>query len=291
MSDAWEAQIREVSEQGARRYSAWDEPIFKLLAGYPGSLLRGRMRADPQRDKVMTAWLKLAAEALGLGYVDRASGPYFLAPKGPVPESVTLMGRCLFQLAPEQLPAYPADRAIALLARTWNLCEGLAAQPLWVNRYVVSASAEAPALEKLDEFLATTLAPALAPARASTFAGNFTLATLDTRKVMDEFLPGDMHLAAPCVLCVHDRLAKDVHLGVFLAPGGAARFLGPQPCLGPGPEEKPPPVEALKDGVRVNGKDVVVQRLGMPHRTLAARSGYVVVSAVDSQRLWVLDTP
>ncbi|WP_164012289.1 hypothetical protein [Pyxidicoccus trucidator] len=291
MSDAWEALVQELATQGPRQHSDWDAELFHALVKGPATALRHALNAEPRRDKVMGAWLKLVAEAVGLGQLDRASAKHLLNRKGPVPESLTLVGRCLLQLAPAQLPAYPAERAVSLLARTWNLCEGLATQPLWLNRYVASAAAEAPALEKLDEFLATTLAPALAPARAATFTGPFTLAMLDTRKLTDEFLPGDMHLAAPSVLCVHDRRSEDVKVGIFLAPEGGARFLGLQPCLGSGPEEKAPALELGTNAVRVNGREAPLPLLGTPHRTLVASSGFVVASAVDSQRLWVLDTP
>ncbi|QSQ21885.1 hypothetical protein JY651_43185 [Pyxidicoccus parkwayensis] len=291
MSDTWEALVRELSTQGPRRHASWDASLFETLVHDAAATLRSSLHAEPRRDAVVGAWLKLAAEAVGLGHVDRASARYLLTGQGRIPETVTLTGRCLLQLAPAQLPAYPAEKAVALLTRTWNLCEGLAAQPVWMNRYVASAAAEAPALEKLDEFLVTTLAPALAPSRTSAFSGPFTLAMLDTRKLMDEFLPGDMHLAAPSVLCVHDRRAEDMKLGVFLAPEGKARFLGLMPCLGTGHEETPPRLEVRPGAVRVNKRVATLPFLSTPHQTLVATSGYVVASAADSQRLWVLDTP
>jgi hypothetical protein len=291
MSDTWDTVARELAARGPRRHADWDAELFETLASGPARALSDALHAEPRRDKVLAAWLTLAAEAVGLGYVDRASVHHLVTGQGPAPESLTLLGRCLVRLSLEQLPAYPADRAVALLARMWNLCEGLAAQPLWLNRYVASAAVEAPALEKLDAFLATTLEPALAPARVSTFSGPFTLGILDLREVADEFLPGEMHLAAPSVLCVHDRRAEDVRVGLFLAPGGEPRVLGLQPCLGPGPEETPPALELLQNAVRVNGREAALPLLGAPHRALAARSGFVVASAVDSQRLWVLETP
>ena len=291
MSDAWEALVRELATQGPRRHADWDADLFETLVHDAAAALRAALPAEPRRDAVAGAWLKLAAEAVGLGQVDRASARYFLTGRGKAPESVTLMGRCLLQLAPAQLPAYPADQAVALLARTWNLCEGLAAQPLWLNRYVAAAAVEPPALEKLEEFLVTTLAPALAPVRESTFSGPFTLAMLDTRKVMDDFLPGNMHLAAPSVLCVHDRRAPDAKVGIFLAPEGKARFLGLMPCLGQWSQGVPPTLEVRPGAVRVNKRVAALPLLTVPHQTLAAKSGYVVASAVDSQRLWVLDTP
>lgn len=296
MSDdaAWRARVREWAAEGPRRHSHWDADLFDLLAEHAGTVLWRGLQAKPRREQVADAWLKVAVEAVGLGHVDRASARYIITRVGRPPESVTLMGRCLLHLAPAQLPAHSEDKAVALLARTWNLCEGLAEQPVWMNRYIASAMAameRAPSLETLDAFLATTLAPALARPRASTFSGPFTLAMLDTRGLVDDFLPGDMHLAAPAVLCVHDRRAEDVRLGVFLAPEGKARFLGVMPCLGSRHEETPPPVEQQPGIVRVNGREAPLPLLNAPHRTLVATSGYVVASAVDSQRLWVLDTP
>ena len=63
------------------------------------------------------------------------------------------------------------------------------------------------------------------------------------------------------------------------------------PCLGTRHEESPPPVEVRPGAVRVNGREAPLPLLNAPHQTLVAKSGYVVASAVDSQRLWVLDTP
>ena len=292
MSGTWEEQAHELAAQGPRKHAGWDAELFETLVSGPARMLWNALSAEPRGDRVMAAWLKLAAEAVGLGYVDRASVRFCVTGQGPTPESMTPMCRCLLLLAPAQLPAYPADRAVALLARTWNLCEGLAAQPLWLNRYVDSvAASEPPALEQLEEFLATTLEPALTPARAAAFSGPFTLAMLNTRELMDDFIPGDMHLAAPAVLCVHDRRLAHTQVGLLLAPEGRSRFLGFQPCLGPGPGETPPSMEPLKNAVRVNGQEAALPLLGVPHRMLAARSGFVVASAVDSQRLWVLDTP
>ncbi|MCP3143886.1 hypothetical protein [Pyxidicoccus xibeiensis] len=291
MSEPWETLASEVAADGERRHSGWDPELFDSLVRGPGAALWGALQARPRRERVVGAWLKLTAEAVGLGHVDRASAQHLLSGKGAMPDSMTLMARCLLQLSLAQLPAYPEEQAVALLVRTWNLCEGLAGQPVWLNRYVASAAASAPALEKLDAFLTTTLAPALAPVRTSTFSGPFSLAILDTRKVMDEFLPGEMHLAAPMVLCVHDRRDNGVHVGLFLAPQSEARFLGLQPCMGHGPVEVPPALEVTSNTARVNGKEAALPLLGTPHRTLVARSGYVVASAVDSQRLWVLDSP
>ena len=39
------------------------------------------------------------------------------------------------------------------------------------------------------------------------------------------------------------------------------------------------------------GRAVELPMLGEAHRVAAARAGFVVVSAVDSQRLWIVETP
>jgi hypothetical protein len=292
-NSVFDSLCAEASQVGLRAHARWDGTLFNAIAQGPGRLLWQAMAPEAHAPTVMRAYLKLSAEAVGAGYLDRASVEHFSsATKGALPDSANLLGRCWVQVLPRQLPGRAIKEQLELLAQVWNLCEGLLAEPAWLNRYVAAAAAELNELSTLPDFLVQTLEPALVPARASEFKGPFKLAQLDARSLDDEFLPGTMHLAAPAVLCLHDRRREGVHATVFLAPQGQCRFLGLNPCLGEGRDEGPlPTVEFKANTAVINGVEAELPRLGKHYRVAVARSGFVVTSALDSQRLWVLDCP
>ena len=109
--------------------------------------------------------------------------------------------------------------------------------------------------------------------------------------VLEDFLPGEMHLAAPRVVCVADRRDPDHRLGLLLGHGGQSRWLGPVPAMAPYDEDGPKPAAKVSGGeARVGSHQVDLPLLGEAHRVASARAGFVVVSAVDSQRLWIVET-
>lgn len=291
MAPPFDSLVAQAAESGARRHARWDAALFQGLARGQARMLWYALEREPGRDSVVRAYLTLVADAVGHGYLDRAALDH-LQGKAPAPDSLNLLSRVLVQWIHTQIPEVPAGERLAVLARAWNLCEGLLEQPVWLNRYVASIAALPPALGELDRFLIDALEPALASDRQATFRGPFTLAVLDARQVEDDLLPGEMHFVAPAVLCVHDRLRQGVQAGAFLAPSGKARFLGLTPCLASGYEVAgAPAVEQLPGAVKVNGVEAALPLLRRVHKLVAAPAGFVVASAVDSQRLWVLDTP
>jgi hypothetical protein len=134
-------------------------------------------------------------------------------------------------------------------------------------------------LEHLGESLAQTLAPLLSSPRRSSFAGPFSVHVVDLRQVDDELLPGPMHAAAPSMLCVHDRLRPRLHAAVLLAGDGASRSLGLTPCL------QHDAASAASFGV-----PIALPAVRSPHAHVAFASGFVAVSAEDSQRLWIVES-
>ena len=145
---------------------------------------------------------------------------------------------------------------------------------------------------RLPAHLATVLEPVLVPPPPSQWTGPCALAVLDLRRIADRFLPGEMHLAGPAVVCVHDRRRPGAQLGVLLGRGGRSRVLGATPCLGATLHEGARPAVTLDDGRLAIGKlSVALGWLREPLEKLVTATGFVVASAVDSQRLWVVDTP
>jgi hypothetical protein len=282
MSDAFERVVDRVGCEAPRRHARWDANLFGALCAGPGRRLWQGLAGQPTAEPVLAAYLELVREAVATGYLRAAAGGT---------DASCFLALCLLRLLPESLGTVAAAERLPLLVKVWNLGEGLLRQPAWVDRYVVARAAELPVLADVEEFLLRVLEPALAPAAPSAWAGPFAVAVLDARPLCDEFLPGPMHLAAPAVLCVHDRRQPGVQLGVFLRPGRQSRFMGLTPCLGAYPEEDGLPRYAVEEKrLRVGGQAVELPLLRRPQAGLLARAGFAVVSGVDSQRLWVVES-
>jgi hypothetical protein len=252
---------------GARRFASWDPARWDALLEGPGAAVA--MNTEPRTHR---AYLKMLTEALGLGLLDGG-----------------ILDLLLVRLAPAHLAIVPEVERVPFLARMWNLGEGLAAQPTWLGRYAAAALGGLTDLTRVEEELVRVLEPALVPSRTSRFMGPFSLRVLDTRSTDDEFLPGDMHLAAPSVVCVHDR-RRPIQLGLLLRPQ-ASQLLGAGPCLGRIEGEDGPAAHIWPGTVRFGPSTVALPSLTHLQHALTTRGGFLVASALDSQRLWIVDGP
>jgi hypothetical protein len=272
-----ETLFHTLAQEGPRRWSGWDAGLFAQTGRGPARALARSLDGEAHAEQVLTAYLRLVQEAIGLGYL------------GAGPDPGNFLTHCLLRVVPDKLASVPAPERLAVLAKVWNLGEGLLREPAWVDRYVVACAAQLTDLADLEAFLVRVLEPALVPVRAALWQGLLHVDVLDLRPVLDEFLPGEMHLAAPAVLCVHDRRLVGVHVGLFLRPERKSAFLGLTPCLRQYAEEAPP--GKLEDGrLTVGAATAELPLLGRGHRHVRTRSGFAVASAVDSQRLWVVES-
>jgi hypothetical protein len=104
-----------------------------------------------------------------------------------------------------------------------------------------------------------------------------------------------MHAAAPFVVCVHDRMRDGLQVAVVLARPGASRTLGASPCLAPdrGADDGGRiDVDVRLGDSRVNiaGQTVALPTVHGAHSQLLLASGFLAVTAVDSQRLWIVES-
>ncbi|HEX3758136.1 MAG TPA: hypothetical protein VHW23_05500 [Kofleriaceae bacterium] len=272
----------EMAVAGRRTSSRFDAARFHALATGCGGELWQRIAGDPHAVAVLRSYLRLLAEAVGMGCLVPDAG-------GAMRD---LLSDLLATHVPARLTELPVEHRAACLAMLWNLGEGLLQEPAWLNRFAMAFAGDARDLLALPAHLERLLEPVLAPRPPSQWAGPCTLAVLDPRSLADGFLPGDMHLAAPAVVCVHDRRRAGAQLGVLLEHGGRSRFLGATPCLGREVHEGArPAVTFAANHLAVAGHQVALGWLRAPLEKLVTATGFVVASTVDSQRLWVVDTP
>jgi len=279
-----EELIAAVARDGLRKHARWDADLFAELSGGAARAVWQTIQGGAQAKPVFSAYLQLVEEALGAGYLRRDQA-------GPSPRPANFLSLCLVRLIPRSLAGIPEGGQLPWLAKVWNLGEGLLREPAWVDRFVTACASSVEEVTDIEGFLVRTLEPVLTPARPARWEGPFTVTVLDTRPLDDEFLPGDMHLAAPAVLCVHDRRRPESHLGVFLQQERRSRFLGVSPCLGqyPAPEILPT-VKLAKQQMQVGSHTIELPFLHRGRNYAAAGHGFVVVSAADSQRLWVVES-
>ncbi|QDG52285.1 hypothetical protein FIV42_16525 [Persicimonas caeni] len=287
--------VRRISEQGAERFADWDDELFATYEAQLGRPLFDALEGSGERLAVAEAYLHLLGEAIGQGYVTQQPLEYatrYTAPNGPpaFTHAANFLTRCFGKLLPARLPELAPDRRLEVLVDTWNICEGLLDKPAWMDAYVRSCATDFEAAEHLSGWLTQCLQPVLEPDRPQSWEGPLALDILEPARFDANFLPGEMHLLTPSVVYVADRLRDDVGLAVFVRRGGPVRVLGHTEVEGRyHPSDETPQPELSDSRLRVGRHDLALPYLSHPHNQLVSDAGFVVVSAVDSQRLWVAE--
>ena len=277
MRSPLDALTADALARAAAQTARFNAAAFTELAASRGAALWHTTRDEA----LLRSYLGLLAELVAMGCAPRSAGAHD-----------SLLSLVIVDLAPSRLGALPPPARPHALALAWNLGEGLLREPAWMNRYAAARCAQLTELPSLASQLAAVLDPVLAPRPPSRWAGPLTAATVDPRPAHDGFLPGAMHLAAPAVVCVHDRRRAGDHVGLFLDRDGKSHLLGATPCLGENLYEGALPAVTLSgDTLTVGSLSTRAPFLRALQQTLATSTGFVVASAVDSQRLWVFDSP
>lgn len=288
--------LAELVRQAAARFPGWSEVRFRALVEGPGRAVARALQAAPDRGATLDAYLRLLAEGVGAGMLD------------PAPGAGGAATRVLLELAPRDLPRIPAGSRVAALARAWNLVEGVAAQAAWLQAWVAGGADELRSLESLPEDLVAILDLGRAEPGGACWGAARLGAVLDPRGHDEDFLPGRIHLSQATLACVHDRIRPDVHLSVGLRRGGRSRFLGVGPCRDGSrsvsqvrlrfqedavrirePVDVHPCVPAPEDPADFRESVVDAPRFGAWHSHYASAAGFLVMSAEDSQRVWVVE--
>lgn len=269
-------------EDGARRFARWNARHFDAVIDGPAKVLGDRTADEDGSAELVVAYLRLVQEAIGEGLLTQIDAE----PSG----WSSFLERLLVEVVPNRLFEVQASRRIQVLADVWNLGEGLLREPAWVDRYVNACSQLLPRLDQLQLFLIRVLKPVLVPTTTSTWSGSANVSQLDMRKVHNEFLPGAIHVVAPRILQVEDRHRKDLTVAVLLQQGQKSELLGQLTGLPDYQQNGESPRIEFGDGrVRIGKAAVELPTLRRCHAHAVAHSGFVAVSAVDSQRLWIIE--
>lgn len=290
MTTDLETIVEHHEREGERRFSRWDQATFRAIVFGPGKRLAGSIDGASDAAPVFLGWLKLVMEGVGLGYLR----PGLVVSEDKLafaPEN--LIELLLLDLLPGKLASLPPQGRVALLAKAWNLGEGLLAEPPWLNLVVASAMANVGSLLDMEGRLLRILETALAPRAKSAFQGPYTVRTLEMRDVDGAFLPGRMHFVEPALICIHDRKRPDVVAGVLLGARNAPSLAFRSPCLAGKTVAEPslPTVSLTQAGLCVGDARIPLPLWTRGHFVVASRAGLVVANALDSQRIWIAETP
>ena len=274
----------QLRERGRRQFGGWNDAAFDSYVVGPVDDLATNLASQDKTKSDATSlanFLQLVYEGVGAGW---------LGPVEPEVSPPTFLAHCLAMVIPHQLRNIPRQERSEVLRRVWNLGEGLAREPQWLNQYAIARTGWSIDPRELDKHLASILGPVLSPLPPATWRGKFELQVLNLREWNEAFTPGRMYLVSPAVLCVEGRVGGDT-LALLLQKGGKSEVFG---SVGRLPEHlesfSPPPIQVQADSIQINGQDVATPLISAPRQTLCVASGFVVASADDSQRLWLVES-
>lgn len=218
--------VASLEERARRRYVRWDEALWQRVLDGPARALAASLKdagtADPEAQRALESYLRLACEGIGLGYLF------------PPEVGDGFFTHAFFRLVPEGLAAIPADRRAQALADCWNLGENLEHAPGWWRRMFVRLTSEGTALDALDALVERASREAFGPPKEK-LGVRTAHVFVDLGAEDRRMLPGAVHFVSPTVVCVHDReAAAGRALGAWLVDPPVV--LGPMGCAEePGP--------------------------------------------------------
>ena len=188
--------VLDLEQEARSRFARWDAGLWQALLQGPAQQLAESLQAEgvpeAKAGKLLESYLRLAAEAIGLGYLFPASvGANFFT-------------QAWSELLPRHLAKLPPSRQAAVLAACWNLGENLESAPLWLRRIFMRLCAGLGGLDHLEDLVADVSRRAL-EAPSHRLGDGFAIAWVHLASEDHRFLPGSLHFVAPTVACVHDR--------------------------------------------------------------------------------------
>lgn len=279
-----EKLVSDLREVGPREFASWNAAAFEYYVKHALVRLSQHIKWRDKKvadNETLANFVRLVYQGCGAGW---------LLPQGQDSLAPTYLAHCLLQLIPYRLAEIDRKQRGEVLRNIWNLGEGLAQQPQWLNQYAIARSPWSTDIAALEQHLETILAPVLTPLAPATWQGGYSLKVLDVHRSYPEFVPGEMYLAAPAVLCVKNRINTENTIAVLLERAGSSDVLGTVPAL-PRYSElfARPQIAVSATEIRVNGQVAAQAMISAPAETLCISSGFIAVTAEDSQRLWLLE--
>ena len=286
MNAALQKLVEAHCESGKKNYARWDDRLYQQICAGPATFLWDKTAGD---SAVAEGYLTAICEGIGRGYVTQSADPKFHEFFVKHIKWRSLLEYWLVLALPLGLPSLKPDLRVPFLGKFWNLGENILRDKAWVDPYLLKRSVESqlPILE-IEKQLAEWMSPLLQAPTVSRWQPPFEVRVIDGRTIRDDFIPGEMHFSAPFVACVRDRRLQDSFGGIFLHELGGP-VISHHNDLGQHKSE-PPNVSVESDGssATINGHTVPLPHIGRVHSKLLFAGGIILLTAVDSQKIWLI---
>ena len=284
MQDSIQKLIAEMQSDGPQKFSQWNAETFDSFIEGP---LKDVIQRMEWKDKKTPDWnstenfLRLIYEGVGLGILHHV--------EHDAPAS-NFLSFYISHYVPYQLTQLDRADRTEFLQLVWNIGEGMAKEPQWLNQFVIAKTDWSVEGHNLADHITKILEPVLSPPAPATWEGTPQLHQLELKRWLPGFLPGRMYLCSPNVLCIEDRINPPETLGVFLQKGKEPEILG---SIGKLPEYvesfDQPSIRANPNSILVNQREVEAKWIQHPREPFCMQSGFVAVTADDSQKLWLVE--
>jgi hypothetical protein len=285
MNPQLQQAISRCRDAGQQDYARWDDKLFQQLCRGPVEYFWEKTSHDLPGTE---AYLSALAEGMAHGYVTQSADPKNYQFFATYMKWQSLLEFWLVLRVPLEFPRLKPGERPTTMAKLWNLGENILRDQPWIDRYLLKLNIESPAgLSDIERQLSVWLEPVLKPAVSARWEPPFTVRIIDGRTIRDDFIPGEMHLSAPALVCIRDRRLPDIFGGVFLHEGNG-RVITHHRDLGGGNAEPQVDIEVRESQVKIQGHTVELPNLGQIHSWLMCANRAAVFTAVDSQRIWLV---
>ncbi len=212
--------IEEIAEAAARRFPRWAPETWRALVDGPAKELVVALHLEEcdgeHQESILEAYLKLAAEAVGLGYlypVDDVGRPNFFS-------------FAWFEVLPAHLASLQPQRQAEVLSACWNVGENLETRSPWFQRLFLELLSErGTRLETFEEDVRRITEAIMESPSEELDEDDFEVCWIWLGEEDARFLPGALDFIAPRVAVVYHR-----HNGLDGRPKGAKMvWLGQEP--------------------------------------------------------------
>lgn len=279
-------EINRIQKQAQKQYAYWNNELFMKICKGSAQICWNNIQHQDNKEKVFAAYLNLIREGIGCAYITQYLQEWQINFNNLNITWTSLLEYCLLKEIPQTLSEVPATQQLELITKIWNLGENIRQEDPWMEIYIISRIEELSALTKIEDFIIDIMAPLLQPPKKAAWQPPYKVSILNGRDIHDNFIPGDMHQVAPDVVCLHDRRLDGVY-GCIIMNNDKNNLLYHNQCLGnTQTEESDINLEFEDSSVTIKSSKVELTRLGEHYSYLLCSNGQVLVTAVDSQRIW-----
>lgn len=273
------AEIRDISP-------LWNEEVFESFCNTTVKHLESKLDKKAKKELV-PLFTQLGAEAIGQGFITNVYNPGWKDSYVPWVGWQGVLEILWTMIVPDELDTVPVEHRSESLVKLWNLGDNLHREAQWINPFLVSQIKKScPSLADFQNYIISSLNPLMAN-REYRWNQPLTVEVIDCSEVHSDFLPGDMYFAAPSVICIHDRRNSGIFGGIYLTENEST-LVGHHSDFGQETQTASVPGYHFSSQSLAVGDQLAELPFLVDKHSATAGAAAIAMSAVDSQRVWVV---